>query len=110
MGPSDAGAWGTGDTVSAAGGVIYLVLGLWRIPARRTFEGFVVLLATGVSLAPLMMILIDPLVQKVSSGIFGVSHPVHLIEIVVTEARITLWWAAAVAAAYLVKDLFIPLT
>jgi hypothetical protein len=83
---------------------------LWRIPARRTFDGFVVLLATGVSLAPLMMILVDPLVQKISSGILGVSHPVHLIGIVITEARITLWWAAAVAAAYLVKDLFIPIS
>ena len=107
MAPTDSGAWGIADTVSAAGGVIYLFLGLWLIPARRTFDGFVVLLATGVSLAPLIMILIDPLFQKLSTRFFGFEHPVYLLQIVVTEARITLWWAAFVAAAYLVKDFFV---
>ena len=102
---SDPGAWGTGDSASVAGGVIYLGIGWWRIPTRRNFDGFVVLLATGISVAPLLMILVDPLVQKVAEG-WGVAHPVHVIELVVNESRITLWWAAGVAAAYLTKDLF----
>jgi hypothetical protein len=110
MDHTDAGGWGTGDTVAVAGGIIYLILGLCRLPARRTFDGFVVLLATGVSLAPLVMILIDPLFQNISTRVFGIQHPTHLIEIVVTEARITLWWASAVAAAYLVKEFFIRTT
>jgi len=105
MGHSEPGAWGVGDTISVAGGVIYLILAWRRLPARRNFEGFTVFLATGVSLAPLILILVDPIVQSVSH-LLGIEHPPHLIEIVVTEARITLWWASGVAAAYLVKDLF----
>ena len=106
MGHSDTGAWGAGDTISAAGGVIYLILGWYLLPARRTFEGLAVFLATGVSLAPLILILIDPLVQFIYAHVLGVEHSPHLIEIVLTEARITLWWASFMAAAYLVKDLF----
>jgi hypothetical protein len=106
--PSDSGAWGIGDTASAAGGILYLVVGLLRIPARRTFDGFVVLLATGVSLTPLIMILVDPIVQNFTMRLLGNQHPPHLIETVTSESRITLWWACAVAAAYLVKELFSP--
>jgi hypothetical protein len=105
---TESGAWGFADTASAACGVLYLFFGLWLIPSRRNFDGVVVLLATGVSLAPLLMILIDPLFQKLSAHFFG--HPIYLLQIVVTEARITLWWAAFVAAAYLVKDFFAPRT
>ena len=75
MGHSDAGAWGAGDTISAAGGVIYLILGWYLLPARRTFEGLAVFLATGVSLAPSILILIDPSVQFVYAHVLGVKHP-----------------------------------
>jgi hypothetical protein len=61
MGHSEPGAWGVGDTISVAGGVIYLILAWRRLPARRNFEGFTVFLATGVSLAPLILILVDRL-------------------------------------------------
>lgn len=91
--------WGTGDVVAICVGVSYLPIALWFLPARRTAEGAGLLLATGISLGPLLMILFDPFLQLTGSG-------VSLLDIVVKEGRATLWWAAAVATIHLVKELF----
>jgi hypothetical protein len=86
--------------------VIYLPLGLWLVPARRNAEGARILVATGISLGPLLMILIDPFVHL--AGLHGIQllSGVHLLNIVIAEDRATLWWAALVATIYLLKELF----
>jgi hypothetical protein len=94
-----ASPWGTGDIVAICVGAIYLPLGLWLLPVRRTAEGAGLLLATGISLGPLLMIVCDPFVQ-----VFGGS--LSLLNIVMQEGRATLWWASAVATIHLVRELF----
>ena len=93
-----AAPWGTGDVVAVCVGVVYLPVGLRLVPARRTAEGAGLLLATGISLGPLLMILLDPFMQ-----LLGLS--ISLLEVVIKEGRATLWWAA-VATIHLVKELF----
>lgn len=57
-----------------------------------------VVLASGMSLGPLILIILDPL-----SATFGVTS--SLLEIVLSEGRATLWRAAVVAPLYVVRDL-----
>lgn len=68
------------------------------------------LLAAGLSLAPLLLILVDPLVQAtgLSNGPIAESLGLKghsLLELVVGEGRAMLWWAAAVASVYVIRDL-----
>ncbi len=91
--------WGAGDIVAICAAVIYLPLGLWLLPARRSAEGAGWLLATGISLGPLSMIVLDPFLQLAGSKL-------SLLNIVMNEGRATLWWAAAVATMHLVSELF----
>jgi hypothetical protein len=79
-------------------GVLVLLSGLALTPKHRTVQAATVLLATGISLGPLLMIIIDPLAQA-----FGFQP--RLLGLVLAEGRATLWWAAAVASLYLVRDI-----
>lgn len=91
--------WAIGDIVSIGCTVCYLPIGLYLNPRYRTASGWSILLATGVSLSTLILVLTDPVRQL--SG-FNQSF----LAIALDEGRATLWWSAAVAVIYLVKDLF----
>jgi hypothetical protein len=90
--------WGAGDLISIATGIVVLVLGLVFVERRRNFQSAAVLLGTGISLGPLLLIVFDPVAQ-----IFG--YGTSLLSIVLNEGRTTLWWAAFVASLYLVRDI-----
>jgi hypothetical protein len=78
--------------------VVVLILGLSIAPKHRTIQAATVLLATGISLGPLVLIIFDPIAQELGYG-------TRLLSIVLSEGRATLWWAAAVASLYLVRDI-----
>ncbi len=65
---------------------------------HRTAQGATVVLASGISLGPLLLILADPFAAYPGFG--------SLLKVVLAEGRATLWWAAAVAAIYVLRDLF----
>ena len=90
--------WGAGDLFSILVGLVMLLLCLYLQPSRRNVPAATVVLASGMSLGPLLLIILDPIAQ--TSGLSG-----SLLEIVLSEGRATLWWAAVVAALYVVRDL-----
>jgi hypothetical protein len=98
MTPNDATPWGTGDLISIAIGIIVLLTGLLVAKKNRNVQAATVLLATGISLGPLLLIIADPLGQELG-------YNTRLLSIVLTEGRATLWWAAAVATLYLLRDI-----
>jgi hypothetical protein len=103
-------AWGKGDLISIVFAVAVLVIFTAIRKKHRTGQGVTVLLAAGLSLGPLLLILLDPIVQVtgLSNGPIAESLGLKgrsLLELVVGEGRTTLWWAAAVAAVYVIRDL-----
>ena len=91
-------AWGAGDLFSIATGIIVLVLCLCLKPRHRTVPAASVALASGLSLGPLPLIILDPIAQ--AAGLSG-----SLLEIVLSQGRVTLRWAAVVASLYVSRDL-----
>ncbi len=91
--------WTSGDIVSICCAILYVPLGLAVQPRYRTARGWIELLGTGLSLGTLLMVLLDPLRQVAG---FGQS----LLAMALDEGRATLWWSAAIAAIYLVRELF----
>jgi hypothetical protein len=91
--------WADGDIISICCAIIYLPVGLYLKPTYRNAAGWGLLLATGISLGTLTLLLFDPLRQ-----VIGFSR--SFLAIALDEGRATLWWSAAVAAIYLVRDLF----
>ena len=89
--------WTVGDIVSVIGAVPYAPLGRVIQPRYRNPRGLVELLGTGLSLATLMLVLLDPFRQMLG-------FTTSLLAIALDEGRATLWLSAAVAAIYLVKD------
>jgi hypothetical protein len=90
--------WATGDLISIAVGLIVLLFGLCTNPRHRSVQAATVLLATGISLGPLILIIFDPFAQTIG-------YTPRLLTIVLDEGRATLWWAAVVATLYLVRDI-----
>jgi hypothetical protein len=90
--------WGIGDLVSIATGLIVLGLCLCFRPRHRNIPDATVALASGMSLGPLLLIIFDPVTQLLGTR-------TRFFEIVISEGRATLWWAAVVAALYVVRDL-----
>jgi hypothetical protein len=104
--------WGKADTFSIS---VALVVCLFFLAVRRkhrSAQGFVTLLGTGLSLGPLLLILLDPVVQYFGLGTYSWAasiglHPGDsLLELVIREGRAILWWGSGVALIYIVKDLF----
>jgi hypothetical protein len=94
----DAPPWGEGDLISILIGLIVLIFGLMVAEKNRNVQSATVLLATGISLGPLLLIILDPLGQELG-------YRTRLLTIVLSEGRATLWWAACVASLYLVQDI-----
>lgn len=92
------GNWGNVDLFSIGLGLLVLTGFLAFRKKHRTTQGATALLASGISLGPLLLILVDPLAQL--AGFHG------LLAAVLAEGRATLWWAAAVAALYVLRELF----
>jgi hypothetical protein len=90
--------WGSVDLFSIAVGIVIVAVFLTIRKKHRTMQGVTALLASGIALGPLLLILADPFVQIF--GIYG------LLQAVLAEGRATLWWAAAVAMLYVLRDLF----
>lgn len=97
--------WAVGDVVSICCALVYLP-GLashrsgaeCRLPQCSRLG---ILLGTGLSLGTLLLVVIDPFRQL--AGFTDL-----LLTIALDEGRATLWWSAAIAIIYLVKDLFVP--
>jgi hypothetical protein len=93
------GAWSTADLASILIALGYLLFGLWLDWGNRGADRIIEFLANGLSLGPLLMIVADPLLEL--SGIrLGPT------ELVMVQARLVLWWGAAVAAIHILKALF----
>ncbi|MCB8880954.1 hypothetical protein ACELLULO517_11975 [Acidisoma cellulosilytica] len=90
--------WGIVDLLSIGIGVLVLMVFLATRKKCRTMQGVTALLASGISLGPLLLILADPFAQLL--GFRG------LLEAALAQGRVTLWWAAAVATLYVVRGLF----
>ena len=90
--------WGRADLFSIGVAACILLLFMMIRPKHRTTQGITDLLAAGLTLGPLLLILADPITQT-----FGLTG--SLLELVLAEGRATLWWAAAVAVVYIVRDL-----
>ena len=89
--------FGLGDLVSIGTAVIFLLAGLLR-PANRTPDRFALFLANGLSFGTMAMVLISPAFQVAGAK-------TNLLEVAFKDGKLTLWWAAAVAAANLVWTL-----
>lgn len=89
-------AWSKGDTLSIlVGFTIACIVSMLRKKAR-TRDRFLLNFATGTAIGPLFLILLAPLNQ-----FFGAGLP-DTFEIVITDARITLYWAALYSFVYLI--------
>jgi hypothetical protein len=91
--------WGEGDLISITVGVLVLLFGLIFVKKHRNIQSATILLATGISLGPLLLIIFDPVGQELG-------YSTRLLSIVLAEGRATLWWSAAVASLYLIRDIF----
>ena len=91
--------WGAGDLFSICVGIAVLMACLCLQPRHRSVPAATVIIASGMSLGPLLLIAIDPITE--SLGLTG-----SLLDVVLSEGRATLWWAAIVAALYVIRDLF----
>ena len=91
--------WGAGDLFSIFIGMAVLMVCLCLQPRHRSVPSATVILASGMSLGPLLLIAIDPITE--SLGLTG-----SLLQLVLDEGRATLWWAAIVAGLYVIRDLF----
>ncbi len=80
---------------------VWLPIGLALNAGYRNAAGWGILLGTGLSLGTLLLVVIDPFRQ-----LAGFTD--SLLTIALDEGRATLWWSAAIAIIYLVKDLFVP--
>jgi len=90
--------WGIGDLISIVTGLVVLGFCLCFRARYRNIPNATVALASGMSLGPLLLIIFDPVAQ-----LFDMSE--SLLGIVISEGRATLWWAAVVAALYVIKGL-----
>ncbi len=72
---------------------------MWLRPTQRTVHGVFLSLGGGTSIGPLLLFILDPIVQVAG---FHVS----LLEIAVEEGRVTLWVGSVVATLYILRDLF----
>lgn len=104
-------SWAKADIFSIAVAVVVSVFFLATRPKHRSAQGFVTLLGTGLSLGPLLLILLDPAVQYFGLGSYswaaflGLHSGDSLLELVIKEGRTILWWGSFVALIYVVKDL-----
>ncbi|UEM21707.1 hypothetical protein JL100_002740 [Skermanella mucosa] len=92
--------WGKGELISLLFGVSFVFFGLLlhrKVLSRDKVFG---LAANGLTLGPLVMIVFDPLNK------YLMLVDLDLLQIAVTEARLTLWWAALVAAVNMLLTLF----
>jgi hypothetical protein len=90
--------WGPGDLFSIFTGLVVLLFCLYWQPRHRTVPAATVILASGMSLGPLLLIALDPITE--SLGITG-----SLLDVVLNEGRATLWRASIVTALCVVRDL-----
>jgi hypothetical protein len=88
--------WGVGDLFSIGVGLLVLGVCLGFVPRHRNVRSVSAVLASGMSLGPLLLIILDPLAELLGVG---------LLKIVLEQSRATLWWAAVVASLYVVRDL-----
>lgn len=89
--------FGVGDLVSIGSAVLFLLIGLLR-PANRRPDRIVLFLANGLAFGTMALVLVSPVFQ-----LAGVKA--NLLDIAVREEKLTLWWAAAVAAVNLIWTL-----
>lgn len=89
--------FGVGDLVSIGTAVVFVLLGLLK-PVNRTAERILLFLANGLSFGTMLLVLLSPLFQ-----LAGVRA--NLLDIAVKEEKLTLWWAAAVAAINIIRTL-----
>jgi predicted Kef-type K+ transport protein len=92
--------WSAADIVAIASAVTYTLVAVALKPDKRTLEDIGGHISVGISLGPLLMIVFDPVARL--TGYFSVSW----LELVLTEGRMVLWWAAAIATLRLVWPLF----
>jgi hypothetical protein len=77
---------------------VVVLLGGLALPKNRDWDRAAKLFANGIALGPLMMILLSPLPQEIGWHI-------DLLEIVVNEARITIFLAAGWASLQLSREI-----
>lgn len=89
--------FGIGDLVSIGTAVVFVIVGVFK-PANRSPDRIVLFLANGLAFGTMALVLLSPVFQ-----IAGVK--ISLLDIAVKEEKLTLWWAAAVAAVNLIWTL-----
>lgn len=89
--------FGVGDLVSIGAALVFLLVGVIR-PQNRTRERMALFLANGLSFGTMAMVLVSPAFQVAGAK-------ANLLEIAFKDGKLTLWWAAAVAAANLIRAL-----
>jgi hypothetical protein len=94
-------AWSTADQASILIAIVYVLFGLWLDRRTRGADRVIERLANGLSPGPLLMIVADPVLQTLGLRF-------NLTELVLRQARLVLWWGAAVGATYSVRTVFKP--
>lgn len=92
--------WGNGELISLVFGVIFVFVGMLLHRKELSRDRVFGLAANGLTMGPLLMIVLDPLNKYI--GVVDMD----LLQAAISEARLTLWWAALVAAVNMVLTLF----
>jgi hypothetical protein len=91
--------WGNGELISLVFGVIFVFVGMLLHRRELSRDKVFGLAANGLTMGPLLMIVLDPLNKYI--GVVDMD----LLQAAISEARLTLWWAALVAAVNMVLTL-----
>jgi len=92
--------WGKGELVSILFGIAFMAVG--SVLHRRLLnQGLAIgFLSNGIAFGPLIMIVLDPFSKQLDL------LAVDLFQIAMLEARVTLWWGAALASLTIMVTLF----
>ena len=92
--------WENGELISLVFGVIFVFVGMLLHRKELSRDKVFGLAANGLTMGPLLMIVLDPLNKYIGAV------DMDLLQAAISEARLTLWWAALVAAVNMVLTLF----
>jgi hypothetical protein len=98
--PSALTQWGKGELVSVLFGIAFMAFGCGRHRKWLNQEKAIGFLSNGIAFGPLIMIVLDPINKQFNL------LPIDLFQVAMLEARVTLWWGAALASLNILVGLF----
>ncbi|NUB24314.1 hypothetical protein [Azospirillum brasilense] len=91
--------WGKGELISIGFGIIFILAGSAINRKGLDVERLTTFMSNGIAFGPLVMIAVDPANQ------WWQLASIDLFKVAMSEARVTMWWAAVMASFYMLRTL-----